>query len=465
MTSDRPRIRRLLPSANLLLAALQLLLLPLVAGGKLLSFFGWLTLDALSLALGVAWSLVIGLLLLRHRRDDAQAAALSWQPLLVSLGLPLIAYAGNGAALAAGVALAGGGVWQSLLRTGNKADAAVLRYSVPIAAVLLLAATAPPFGETRALQPPAGGATGPWNPLAVVAATVAVMITAWCWPFHYRRTQAGDSSSLAGASLMSLYSLAGVALLARMLVAAPWPPVAAWTMVGLGMMALLVGAYALYASDGGIGLAAPVLTGTAITGLGMASTSPAATAGAIWVLLAGLLTVATGQPSGGSISVRNSRVLVLLAPLPGVWLISQGALDTGYWIVAVFLLPAYALVTLQSAQRVETHPPNQAGKARILVQAAATLLAACAVLSPQLPLVWVVRPMVGAMAGGVGAMARLDLDWGVGLMLRSAQETVSAGLPATGVAVGVFLAAVALYWLKQLLGLLVRNDPEDGHAG
>lgn len=465
MTSDRPRMRWPLPAANLLLTALQLSLLPLVAGGQSLSFFGLLTLDALSLAFGVAWNLAVVLLLVGHRQEDAQATALSWQPLLVSTGLLLIAYAGNGAALAAGVALAGVGVWQSLLREESIGDAAVLRYSVPIAAVLLLVATAPPFGETRTLQPPAGGVTGPWNPLAVIAATVAVMISARCWPFDYRRTQVGDSGILAGASLRSLYSLAVVALLARMLVAAPWPPVAAWAMVGLGMTALLKGAYALYASGGGIGLAAPALTGIAITGLGMASTSTVATAGAIWVGLAGLLTVATGQPSGGSISVRNSRVLVLLAPLPGVWLISQGALDTGYWIVAVFLLPAYALVTLQSAQRAQTHLPNQAGQARTLAQAAAAILAAFAVLAPQLPLVWVVRPMVGAMAGGVGALSGLDLDWGVGLMLRSAQETVSAGLPATGVAVGVFLAAVALYWLKQLLGLLVPDDPEEGQAG
>ncbi|HKP51399.1 MAG TPA: hypothetical protein VJ183_01975, partial [Chloroflexia bacterium] len=62
----------------------------------------------------------------------------------------------------------------------------------------------------------------------------------------------------------------------------------------------------------------------------------------------------------------------------------------------------------------------------------------------------VLKPAVGAMAGGVGALSTLTTDWGVGLSVVSGQGATLAALPATGIALTVFLAWVALYWLKQI---------------
>jgi hypothetical protein len=69
---------------------------------------------------------------------------------------------------------------------------------------------------------------------------------------------------------------------------------------------------------------------------------------------------------------------------------------------------------------------------------------------PQAAVEWVLRPAVGAMAGGVGFPSMLVANWGLGLTVESAQEHVLAALPATGIALALFLAWVALYWLRAL---------------
>jgi hypothetical protein len=66
------------------------------------------------------------------------------------------------------------------------------------------------------------------------------------------------------------------------------------------------------------------------------------------------------------------------------------------------------------------------------------------------------------MAGGVGALTGVAVDWGVGMLMRTSQGTTPAALPSTGIALAVFLASVALYWLKQLAGRVTR--PTGGDA-
>ena len=70
---------------------------------------------------------------------------------------------------------------------------------------------------------------------------------------------------------------------------------------------------------------------------------------------------------------------------------------------------------------------------------------------PQALIEWVARPAVTSMPGGVGALRELTSEWGVGVEINSPTQTFAA-LPATGMALGVALALVALYWLKLLVG-------------
>lgn len=435
-----------------------------MAGGHSRNFFNIATLDALGLTLGIAWTLALGLLLIIARgSSDGKGQGLSWEPVMVGAGLLVMAYAGNQAVMVVGVALAGLGIRESLRRTGNRGESAIFFRSLLIA-LTLLAASIALSGTVRAFLPPAGGVTQSWDPLVTVAATLAVMIAAQCWPFRYLSTFNSPLSTPVSfpfstpLSLEALYSLAVPTILAKMLVAAPLAPVGAWAMVALGMVALLGSTYTFYVS-GEVRLTTSALTGIIIVGLGLAPTSPVAAAGAIWLMLTGLLLAMAGDTASSWKFMRSSQVFTMLAGLPGVWLISQGALDTSYGVVAAFLLPAYALLMLRQ-MRVD---PTISGKAQAIT-AFTILLATTATVYPQLPLEGIVRPVVGAMPGGVGTLSALASDWGVGLALRSAQETALAGLPATGIAVGVFLAAVSLYWLKQLLARLRRDDTADGQA-
>ena len=64
------------------------------------------------------------------------------------------------------------------------------------------------------------------------------------------------------------------------------------------------------------------------------------------------------------------------------------------------------------------------------------------------------------MPGGVGALTSLHSEWGVGILARSAEETIQAALPATGMGLAVALAWVALYRIGLLLRRFVRAEAE-----
>lgn len=456
MTSVGTRTRWLLPGVILLLAFLQLALLPSVAGGQSLLLYKLLALDSLSLTLGVAWTLALGLIFVAGIARNGPAAP-ALETIFVGAGLLLVAYSGSGVTLIVGLAVAGVGAWKALRRSRNRGEASFLR-NLLIATALLVAAVA--FSGVRAFVPPTGGVTEPWNPLVSIAAVVAAMLVARCWPFYYSRGQGSSAGGESRSPILALLCLAAPAVLAKMLVAAPVQPVGTWATVLLGMLALLGGAYAICAEGGGARHAAPALTGIAITGFGLAPASPAAAAGSIWVMLTGLLLVVAGAMGVGSTTMRGGRAFIPVAGLPGVWLISQGALDTGYGVVAALLLPAYALVMLLSPRRTEGTTGTTSGRASAAVLVVAIATAAIVAAYPQALAEWILRPVVGSMAGGVGALQAGASPWEVGLLMRSAQETILAALPATGVAVGVFLAWVALSWLKQVLALLTRRTPD-----
>lgn len=465
MTNAGTRTRWLLPGVILLLAPLQLALLPAVAGGQSLTLYALFALDSLSLTLGVAWTLALGLVLIsgiaQDDPPDPRGSAPAWETIFVSVGLLLVAYSGNGVTLSVGLACAGTGAWRALKRNGNNGEAAMLLRNLLIAAALLLAATA--LSGLRTFVPPTGGVTEPWEPLVSIATVVAVLLMARCWPFYYSRGH-GSGAGKGNIRLGALLSLAAPVALAKMLIAAPIQPVGMWATILLGMLALLGGAYASSLEDGTARHAAPTLAGIAVTGFGLASASPGAAAGAVWVMLAGLLLVVVGEAEVRSGTMRGGCAFIPLASLPGVWLISQGALDTGYGVVATLLLPAYAFVLLLSLRWIEGKI-ERATSGRVFAAAVALTIitAAIALAYPQALIEWILRPVVGSMAGGVGTLQVAAGPWGVGLLLQSAQETILAALPATGAAVGVFLAWVALSWLKQGLVRVIRRT-QDGKA-
>jgi hypothetical protein len=189
-----------------------------------------------------------------------------------------------------------------------------------------------------------------------------------------------------------------------------------------------------------------------LVGFGTAANSPLGAAGATWVMLMGLpWVVARGW--------RWAEAVTLVAVVPGLWMLSQAALDTGYEVVAALLLPAYVLLAALTFFRRYESSPGWRWPVRLAV-----VLSLLSIALPQVVVETLLRPAVRTMAGGVGALTTVGIDWGVGMLVRTAQGTVPAALPTTGLGLAVFLAAVVLYWLKQLAGRATRQAKEDAQA-
>jgi MFS family permease len=253
---------------------------------------------------------------------------------------------------------------------------------------------------------------------------------------------------------MELYTLVAPYVLAKMLVAAPWHPVGAWLLVLLGMAGVLGGVYVVYASRSQQRTRSLtyVLTGVSLVGFGISANAPLAAAGALWVLLAGLLWLTLP-------GWRWAEVAALVALLPGLWMISQASLDSRYGVVVALLVPSVLLSAF-----LITHYASAVGRPQRWIAAIPFGLALIAVAMPQFVAETILRPAVTTMAGGVGALTTLGINWGVGMLARTAQGTIAAALPATGLALAVFLAAVVLYWLKQLAGRATRQADGDAQA-
>jgi hypothetical protein len=152
--------------------------------------------------------------------------------------------------------------------------------------------------------------------------------------------------------------------------------------------------------------------------------------------------------------------MLFMGALTGVWLIAQGALSLHYGLVAAIVLPAILLAALASASSQDSLKPPDTTPPRITFHALSIIsivLLLLASLFPQAAVEGVLRPAVQAMAGGVGALAGVTTDWGIGLAVRSPDGVALAALPATGIGLAVFLAAVSIYWLKRLAARLMRR--------
>ncbi|HEX8598357.1 MAG TPA: hypothetical protein VF952_07540 [Chloroflexia bacterium] len=434
----------------LLLALLQLALVP-VLNGRDVELAPLFRVDSLGLLFGTAWTLTLATISIPLvRQSEVRMSGLFLG--LIGVDLLVCAYAHNMVVLAVGWGMAGVGIWasQNVPGTCSKTNWAIFNAVGPavIIAILAVATGFPIFA------PPAGGVAEPWPAVAVMG---GALVGAFTVSGGFRDGRERDKNEGANAPLTALYALIAPYILAKMLVTAPWHPVGAWLLVLFGMLTLLIGGYQAYVAyvsqeQQGHRPFSYALVGMALVGFGIAANSPLGAAGATWVMLVGLPWIVARW-------WRWAEIATLVAVVPGLWMLSQAALDTGYGVVAALLLPAYVLVAaLTFFRRYET---SLGWRWPVTLAVVLSLLAAAL---PQVVVEAMLKPAVRTMAGGVGALTTVGIEWGVGMLVRTAQGTVPAALPATGMGLAVFLAAVVLYWLKQLAGRATRQTGGDTQA-
>jgi hypothetical protein len=416
------------------LALLQLLFfLPTVAGGRALDLISWpgargalFRVDGLSLVFGVVWTVAVALGVASVAPTKRVHGGLA----LMTAGLLLVAYARELLVLYMGWEVAGLGLWLAL-RSYRQLSIIAHVSGLPLLFAIIVGSF-PPFA------PPAGGVTEPWSLPVMLAMAGTVYIRSGCWPFDGWVRRAGLSP------LLGLYIVAAPYLLAKALMAAPWEPTGAWGLALLGAIGLL--AVALTSLRQGERVSPPIASAfaaIAILAVGLSNGSPLTAVGAVAIMFAGALVVSTW----GGATEKLARAVFLLGTLPSVWFISQGALELGYGVVAGVLLPAVAVLAIVQSPKSKVQSSEKASdRGAVLVVGIIILLGA---VYPQLVVEGVLRPAVAAMAGGVGTPASLASEWGVGLVVRSPQEALLAALPATGMALAVFLTWVVVYWLRR----------------
>jgi hypothetical protein len=429
-----------------LAAAQALLFAPEVAAGRALEA-GLYRVDGLGLVFGVAWCLgAAAAAWVMARQGITRGIAL---PLgLMSVGVLSMAYAREPLLLYAAWEVAGVGVWLAArMISGRRLGEMLLTLHAP-GWPLLLAIV---LGIVAPLAPPFAGEGQPWQLWVAIIFGVTALMRAGVWPFGGWTRQVRSAAGSSNHPLIALYAMAAPFVLAKALVAAPWEPLGAWALTLIGMLALvasvgvLITARERYAPE-----YAPVFASAAVISFGLAPLSPLAAMGGLAVVLAGLLVLPTNR--GGA----WERAALLMALFQGVWFVAQGALAQGYDVIAILLLPILAIALLfvgRSPQPTASSVFPEGNHAHYGLQ----LIAALLYIYPQ-ALVWLaLQPGVSAMAGGVDALNRLSVDWGVGLRVEGAGGVLLAALPATGVVVVIFLAWAALYWLRRLV---VRFYPE-----
>jgi hypothetical protein len=444
-----------LVGCNLAVAGLQLLFfLPVVDGGRTLDVALWagrpplFRVDRLSLLFGVAWAVALALATLA-----AQANGKRWAWMwLVTLGLLGAAYAREPVLFYVGWEVAGVGVW---LSAPPSAWATRARSRVKMAALVhgpglaLLAAIA--LGRVGAFVPPEGGAAQVWTlaatllmGLAAGGRALAPALYAWMGLGAHQETPQDRWLMLA------VFASTGPFLLAKALVEARWDEWGVWALTLAGTAMLLGVAAAAW--RGTNSLLPLYLAAMALIGLGLAPASPMAAMGAILLVGLGAFLPLVSLLDGNEPYLRWARAATVAASVPGVWLVVQGAVEARYIVTAVVILPALMLAAYVGANRLR----GGAGVSKAVLFAALLALAAIAAY-PQAAVEWFARPAVGAMAGGVGASSRLVSEWGLGLVSTGPSESLTAALPATGVALAAFLAWVALYWLRGLLTAITNR--------
>ncbi|HEX9988403.1 MAG TPA: hypothetical protein VGE45_07995 [Chloroflexia bacterium] len=453
--------------ANLAPALLQLLFFfPIVSEGRSLDLPLWpgagfgplFRVDGLSLIFGVAWTLSAALAATSLRYTARNRLLLNVLACLISAGLLLVAYARHPLVLYLGWEVAGLGLWLSLRSIGQGRAPRWLPVMLHLPGVPLLLLIL--IGVIYPFAPPFGGIAQQWALPVAIALAVVVMQRSGCWPFGGWLREAERASGGTGKPLLGLYALAAPYLLAKALVAAPWDALGIWALTLSGTVAL-VGSVAamLLTRTTSISVAVGAYTGTALVGFALAPGAPLAAAGAVAILLSGVFWLAAWA-GADHISATYRAPMLFMGALTGVWLIAQGALSLHYGLVAAIVLPAILLAALASASSQDSLKPPDTTPPRITFHALSIIsivLLLLASLFPQAAVEGVLRPAVQAMAGGVGALAGVTTDWGIGLAVRSPDGVALAALPATGIGLAVFLAAVSIYWLKRLAARLMRR--------
>ncbi|MEO5951594.1 MAG: hypothetical protein ABIQ44_03910, partial [Chloroflexia bacterium] len=241
--------------------------------------------------------------------------------------------------------------------------------------------------------------------------------------------------------LVGVFGACGPFVLAKMLVGGRWDAWGTWVLALMGTAGLLVivwlGAWKGLGRIGVVGALAML----SVVGLGLAAVSPVAGVGAVWLMALGAIVAGL---EGERVGFAYGGAVVMAGGAVGGWLVVQGALTARYGLIAVMALPAVILVAALGWKK------NELGKVGWVAVLVGVVLIASAIY-PQAVIEWFARPAVEAMAGGVGAPVGLVRNWGIGLQVVSTNELALAALPATGIAVAVFLAWVVLYWIKTLM--------------
>ena len=243
-----------------------------------------------------------------------------------------------------------------------------------------------------------------------------------------------------GSWLPRLYAACSPFLLAKMLVGGRWDAWGTWALALIGTGVLIMLAWRSVHGEVRGRRIVHALAVLCVIGFALAALSPMSGLGA--VLLLALAALLAGV--GGKMQLFSyAGAMVLAGGVAGLWLIAQGALSVRYGLVAVVALPVIMVVLSGYGSR------EEAGRSRVGrgVAAVMGLVLGLGAVYPQAAVEWIARPAVQAMAGGVGAPTDLARNWGVGLQVVSPVEVTLASLPATGMALAVFLAWVVLYWV------------------
>ncbi len=450
--------------------------------------------DGLGLVFGVAWCLGMAMVVAGGRSTSKRK---DWIGIcLLTAGMLNAFYARLPFVFYMGWEVAGFGLW-SLVRPSTvshpSADDTVYKHKVhrrglartnigwtlhvagwPLLLMILLGLVGP-------FAPPAGGVAQSWPLPVILGLAAVVLIRSGCPPFD----EWARSIQKKHASLLVMYMISAPMLLAKMLVAAPWDAVGGWALTLMGVAALLASVVVPVLRPEGFASVtmSATLAAATMAGFGLATGAPLAAAGAVAILLAGMV----GAVAWGAIgNLRRDWLgsVALLGALPGMWLMSQGALGVGYSVVAALVLPAVAALAMgawqghislgvsiedstlrEDGSRTASIGDSLPSAARYtLAVKVAAILAVLIAAYPQALVELGVRPAVGAMAGGVNTLALLRSNWGVGLNVAAAQGSAPIALPATGIAVAVILTWAALYWLKGIVSRFVREQVPEAKA-
>jgi hypothetical protein len=413
----------------LIIAAQLLFFAPDVAAGRSIDA-GIYRVDGLGLVFGTAWCLGVAL----------TAWSLGSGPTLSQLALGLMtvgalnmAYAREPFLLVIAWELMGIGLWL-LVRLRSGQGVRWLAAALHLPAIPLLVAVL--LGLVPHFAPPFAGEGAPWHASVSAMFALVVLLRAAVWPLGAW----ADPAREAAPNALALYSLAAPLLLAKALVAAPWDALGVWLVTLLSTLALIggVAVWALHTGElDGWGYHSIVVPAI-VAGLGLAPLTPLAALGALALMLPALALAPRLR--------RGPGIALVLASLPGIWLLTQAALRTEYTLVGALLLPAFAWIALRSGWSI--------GRAGRIALGVAVLITAL----PQALLWAALRPGVGAMAGGVGAPGEVLLDHALGLRVDAAGGVLLSALPATGILAAIFAAWAVLYFARRIV---LRTSDKD----